>query len=234
MPRRGNIAKRDVLADPMYGSKLVTRLINNIMLDGKKGVAQKIVYDAFEIVKTKTDRDPLEGFEQAMERMLSYNKSLRSFFRSNGNRLPSMNMEAVNSTDFVTSATIENVLEMLNGKWMGGKLTRDDVETIYYREDGEFHPINETEMNHRGTYALGLRFHTQVYENYDSITTRFNLEPYVETDTRTLYEQFVPVVTSRQFNINHPWKNGQERQLTKDDVLKMLADAGLILSVILT
>ena len=166
------------------------------------------------------------GFEQAMERMLSYNKSLRSFFRSNGNRLPSMSMEAINSTDFVTSATIENVLEMLNGKWMGGKLTRDDVEAIYYREDGEFRPINETDMNHRGTYALGLRFHTQVYENYDSITTRFNLEPYVETDTRTLYEQFVPVVTSRQFNINHPWKNGQERQLTKDDVLKMLADEG--------
>ena len=166
------------------------------------------------------------GFEQAMERMLSYNKSLRSFFRSNGNRLPSMSMEAINSTDFVTSATIENVLEMLNGKWMGGKLTRDDVEAIYYREDGEFRPINETDMNHRGTYALGLRFHTQVYENYDSIATRFNLEPYVETDTRSLYEQFVPVVTSRQFNINHPWKNGQERQLTKDDVLKMLADEG--------
>ena len=70
MPRRGNIAKRDVLADPMYGSKLVTRLINNIMLDGKKGVAQKIVYDAFEIVKEKTDRDPLEVFEQAMENIM--------------------------------------------------------------------------------------------------------------------------------------------------------------------
>ena len=70
MPRRGSIAKRDVLADPMYGSKLVTRLINNIMLDGKKGVAQKIVYDAFEIVKTKTDRDPLEVFEQAMENIM--------------------------------------------------------------------------------------------------------------------------------------------------------------------
>ena len=70
MPRRGNIAKRDVLADPMYGSKLVTRLINNIMLDGKKGVAQKIVYDAFEIVRTKTDRDPLEVFEQAMENIM--------------------------------------------------------------------------------------------------------------------------------------------------------------------
>ena len=70
MPRRGNIAKRDVLADPMYGSKLVTRLINNIMLDGKKGVAQKIVYEAFDIVKEKTDRDPLEVFEQAMENIM--------------------------------------------------------------------------------------------------------------------------------------------------------------------
>ena len=69
-PRRGNVAKRDVLQDPVYGSKLVTRLINNVMLDGKKGVAQKIVYDAFEIVKEKTDRDPLEVFEQAMENIM--------------------------------------------------------------------------------------------------------------------------------------------------------------------
>ena len=67
MPRRGSIAKRDVLNDPLYHSKLVTRLINNIMLDGKKGVAQKIVYGAFEIVQEKTGKDPLEVFEQAME-----------------------------------------------------------------------------------------------------------------------------------------------------------------------
>ena len=60
MPRRGNIARRDVLPDPLYNSKLVTRLINNIMLDGKKGVAQKIVYGAFDIVKEKTGKDPLE------------------------------------------------------------------------------------------------------------------------------------------------------------------------------
>ena len=56
MPRRGNIAKRDVLPDPLYNSKLVTRLINSVMYDGKKGVAQKIVYDAFEIVKEKTGK----------------------------------------------------------------------------------------------------------------------------------------------------------------------------------
>ena len=70
MPRRGNIAKRDVLPDPLYNSKLVTRLINNIMLDGKKGVAQKIVYGAFDIVKEKTGKDPLEAFEQAMENIM--------------------------------------------------------------------------------------------------------------------------------------------------------------------
>ena len=70
MPRRGSIAKRDVLADPIYNSKLVTRLINNVMYDGKKGVAQKIVYGAFDIVQEKTGRDPLEVFEEAMENVM--------------------------------------------------------------------------------------------------------------------------------------------------------------------
>ena len=70
MPRRGQIAKRDVLPDPLYNSKLVTRLINFVMLDGKKGVAQKIVYDAFDIVKEKTGKEPLEAFEEALENIM--------------------------------------------------------------------------------------------------------------------------------------------------------------------
>ena len=70
MPRRGNVAKRDVLADPLYNSKMVTRLINNIMLDGKKGVAQKIVYDAFAEVQEKTGNDPLEMFEKALQNIM--------------------------------------------------------------------------------------------------------------------------------------------------------------------
>ncbi len=70
MPRRGNVPKRDVLPDPMYNSKLVTRLINNIMLDGKKGVAQKIVYDAFGIVTEKTGKPALEAFQEAMENIM--------------------------------------------------------------------------------------------------------------------------------------------------------------------
>lgn len=70
MPRRGKIAKRDVLPDPLYKSKLVTRLINNVMYDGKKGVAQKIVYDAFKIIRVKTGKEPLEIFEAAMENVM--------------------------------------------------------------------------------------------------------------------------------------------------------------------
>ena len=70
MPRRGNIPKREVLPDPIYGSQLVSKLVNSVMYDGKKGVAQKIVYDAFDIVKEKTGKNPLEVYEQAMENIM--------------------------------------------------------------------------------------------------------------------------------------------------------------------
>ena len=70
MPRRGKIAKREVLADPIYNSKVVTRLVNYIMLDGKKGVAQKVVYGAFDIIKEKTDKDPMEVYTQALENIM--------------------------------------------------------------------------------------------------------------------------------------------------------------------
>ena len=70
MPRRGNVIKRDVLPDPMYNDKIVTRLINNVMIDGKKGVAQKIVYDAFEIIGEKTGKAPLEVFTEAMNNVM--------------------------------------------------------------------------------------------------------------------------------------------------------------------
>jgi small subunit ribosomal protein S7 len=70
VPRRSSIAKRDVMPDPIYNSKLVTKLINNIMLDGKRGIAQKIVYGAFDIVREKTGKDPLEVFEQSLENVM--------------------------------------------------------------------------------------------------------------------------------------------------------------------
>ena len=71
MPRRGRISKRDVLPDPLYNSKLVTKLINNVMEDGKKGVAQKIVYEAFAAVEAKVGQNPLEVFNEALENIMT-------------------------------------------------------------------------------------------------------------------------------------------------------------------
>ena len=70
MPRRGNVPKREVLPDPLYNSVLVTKLVNSIMLDGKKGVAQKVVYGAFDIIKDKTGKEPLEVFTTAIENIM--------------------------------------------------------------------------------------------------------------------------------------------------------------------
>ena len=70
MPRRGNVPKREVLPDPVYNSVLVTKLINSVMLDGKKGVAQKVVYDAFAIVEEKTGKNGLDAFKEAMENVM--------------------------------------------------------------------------------------------------------------------------------------------------------------------
>ncbi len=70
MPRKGYVAKRDVLPDPMYNSKVVTKLINNVMLDGKKAVAQEIVYGAFDIIKEKEQKNPLEVFEAALDNVM--------------------------------------------------------------------------------------------------------------------------------------------------------------------
>ena len=70
MPRKGNVPKREVLPDPVYGSVVVSKLINNIMLDGKKGVAQSIVYDAFDMIKETTGEEPLDVFEKAMNNIM--------------------------------------------------------------------------------------------------------------------------------------------------------------------
>lgn len=70
MPRKGPVPRRDVLPDPLYNSKLVTRLINRIMLDGKKGVAQRILYNAFDLIRERTGQDPMEVFDQALKNVM--------------------------------------------------------------------------------------------------------------------------------------------------------------------
>ena len=70
VPRKGHVPKRDVLPDPLYNDKVVTKLINNIMIDGKRGVSQRICYDAFEIIKTKTGKEPIDVFRQALDNIM--------------------------------------------------------------------------------------------------------------------------------------------------------------------
>ena len=70
MPRKGHIAKRDVLVDPIYNSKLISRLVNKVMVDGKKGIAQGIIYDAFDLIETRTERQPMEVFEEALSNVM--------------------------------------------------------------------------------------------------------------------------------------------------------------------
>ena len=93
MPRKGYIAKREVLPDPIYNSIIVTKLINNIMLDGKKGVAQKIVYDAFAMVEAKTGANALEQFQKALENIMP-NLEVKSVRRGGSNYQVPMEVRA--------------------------------------------------------------------------------------------------------------------------------------------
>ena len=93
MPRREHGFKRDVLPDPLYGSVLVTKLINGIMYDGKKGVAQRIVYDAFEIVEKKTSQNPLEQFQKALDNIMP-NLEVKSVRRGGSNYQVPMEVRA--------------------------------------------------------------------------------------------------------------------------------------------
>jgi small subunit ribosomal protein S7 len=123
VPRRGNVPKREILPDPVYNSVLVTKLINSIMLDGKKGVAQKVVYEAFDIVKAKIDRDPLEVFTEALN-----------------NIMPSLEVKARR----VGGATYQVPIEVrpdrrqtLGLRWLTGYARKRNEKTMKERLSGE-------------------------------------------------------------------------------------------------
>jgi len=123
VPRRGNVPKREVLPDPMYNSVLVTKLINSIMLDGKKGVAQKVVYEAFDIIKSKTDRNPLDAFTEALN-----------------NIMPSLEVKARR----VGGATYQVPIEVrpdrrqtLGLRWLTGYARKRNEKTMKERLSGE-------------------------------------------------------------------------------------------------
>jgi len=167
-----------------------------------------------------------EGYDEAMDRQLSYNRALRNYYQNNGKRLPSMMVQALNRDEFVASPSVEDILKVLNSKWPESDLSRSEVTGVYFRQDGEFQPIKEDEMTRRGTYAFELRFHSQVTESYDTLTTRFNLEPFVEDEVQSMYESLLRASTTTEFYVPHTWRNGHEAKVTRQDVIKALEAEG--------
>jgi len=123
VPRRGNVPKREILPDPVYNSVLVTKLINSIMLDGKKGVAQKVVYGAFDIISDKTKKNPLEVFGQAMD-----------------NIMPSLEVKARRVGGATYQVPIEvkpNRRQTLGLRWLTGYSRKRGEKTMRERLAGE-------------------------------------------------------------------------------------------------
>lgn len=166
------------------------------------------------------------GYDQAFARQSSFNTALRNYYYNHDRHLPSMMVDAINRDEFIKSPSLDEILDLLNAQWPESELRREEVTGIYYRQDGEFQPVEEGKLLRRGTYALGLRFHTQVAESYDTLSTRFNLEPFVATDVKSRYESLLSVSTTKEFFVNRPWRNGHEAPVTVDDVLRSMADNG--------
>ena len=123
MPRRGNVPKREILPDPIYKSVLVTKLINQIMLDGKKGVAQKVVYSAFDIIKEKSGKDPLDAFTEALN-----------------NIMPSLEVKARRVGGATYQVPIEvraNRRQTLGLRWLVGYARKRGEKTMKERLAGE-------------------------------------------------------------------------------------------------
>lgn len=167
-----------------------------------------------------------EGYDEAHDRMMSFNNALRTYYNNNSRHIPVLYVEAVNSNSFTGSVTRDQVLDLVNAQWNEGNLLESEVEGIYRREDGEFKRIEWNQLDRRGTYALSLRFHPQITEGADSLVCRFNLEPYVESGVQQRYESFTSGYSKTRIVIDHPWLNGQERQLNSDDLLRAISRAG--------
>ena len=143
MPRRGNVPKREILPDPMYNSVLVTKLINSVMLDGKKGVAQKVVYDAFDIIKEKTGKDANEVFQAALANVapsLEVKEPLDAFTEALNNIMPSLEVKARR----VGGATYQVPMEVrperrqtLGLRWLTGYARKRSEKTMKERLAGE-------------------------------------------------------------------------------------------------
>jgi len=169
----------------------------------------------------------IEGYEEAIARRTSFNRALRTAYTDGGKRLPALHLQPANMDSMAESATVERVMALFDEQWKEDRLREHEVTGFYFRKDGGFQPIMAEEMNRRGTYAIGLRFHPQVEEAYDSLVTRFTILPDIADREQEMYDRFLAVYNKETFYVEHPWRNGKERQVTVDDVIAALERSGM-------
>lgn len=167
------------------------------------------------------------GYDQAMSRMANFNRCLREARNQNEKRLPALYMEALDSEQLASAPTLDQIVGLLNNQWREDWLTIDNITGFYVRRNGEFEPVQLSEMNRRGTYAVGLRFHPQVSESYDSLATRFNILPSIADRDQMMHDRFVEVHSTKSFYVPHTWRNGAEGQPTLHQVIAALEAEGM-------
>lgn len=166
----------------------------------------------------------IEGYDEAVCRERSYNDSLRTRYFARGRILPTLYLDPVSSDSMLRNASIEEVLSLMSAEWQAGSLNPSEAVDLFYREQSEFHRIEEIDMNRRGTYALKLRFHPQVTEDYDSLATRFNIMPYISDEDLRCYESFAKVYSTRQFFVPCKWEYDSVPRISSTDLATVISE----------
>ncbi len=169
----------------------------------------------------------IEGYDEAMARRHSFNEALRNAYTENGKRLPALLLKPASMDSMAESASLQRVLALFDEQWKSSHLQECEVIGLYYRKDGNFQPITAEDMNKRGTYAIGLKFHPQVFESYDSLVTRFTILPDIDNREQEMYDRFLAVYNKETFYVECPWLNGKEKAVTVDDVIAALDRGGM-------
>ena len=169
----------------------------------------------------------IEGYDEALARRRSFNEALRNAYTENGKRLPALLLKPASMDSMAESASVQRVLSLFDEQWKNNHLQEREVTGLYYRKDGDFQPISAEDMNKRGTYAVGLKFHPQVFESYDSLVTRFTILPDIDNREQEMYDRFLAVYNKETFYLECPWLNGKEKAVTVDDVIAALDRGGM-------
>ena len=169
----------------------------------------------------------IEGYDEALARRSSFNSALRGAYQEAGKRLPALLLKPASMDSLAETASVEQVMKLFDGHWKKDTLKEQEVVGLFYRQDGEFLPIQAEDMNKKGTYAIALKFHPQVFESYDSLVTRFTILPDISNRDQEMYDRFLEVYNKQTFYVERPWRNGKEKVVTEDDVIAALDRGGM-------